>query len=496
MLLFFLIFIEIHILDMKIQLDESQIKRLISGYKLGLINEQQQEQPNTSGTRSISIDLGATFDSGKYKLTSQMVTEMKSKFGELNQFINQNPNAQLTIKVVAGESRVTNYDRERCKDDDYSANCKLKPKVLSELRGNSIQRLLDNYLQRKELQNPPTFLPTETVLGSTSYTAGTDDPDDPKYKEEQFVKLVISAEASYECLIGMKIVIAYDKTGHDCDEAVFQVLVNDVPLGVANLNNSTNDITNYQAFDKTFNVKGRIYQTNRAKIRVLDNYQKIYQKLNKEVIDQKRERTIIKSSDFKPNIPELGLDGTKSITELGYTYSTFRTRGLFELYIDNIDFENKLVYDPKSVITDEMAEIDRRLKPYVGRTMGDVETTKSPIALLSKIEGRKSDGKKGGERSQTFLLDNQKAQAIVEQAPIKDRLVISLKPLVGPSGPYRALYNKGSHSNVPSVYITGKNGDKRYTGQPNAEMVRGSMDQKTILTTDLCGNELPEEVNS
>jgi hypothetical protein len=496
MLLFFLIFIEIHILDMKIQLDESQIKRLIGGYKLGLINEQQQEQPNTSGTRSISIDLGATFDSGKYKLTSQMVAEMKSNFGELNQFINQNPNAQLTIKVVAGESRVTNYDRERCKDGDFSNNCKLEPKVLSELRGRSIQRLLDNYLQRKELQNPPTFLPTETVLGSKSYTAGKDKADDPKYKEEQFVKLVISAEASYECLIGMKIVIAYDKTGHNCDEAVFQVLVNDVPLGVANLNNSTNDITNYQNFDKTFNVQGSIYQFNRAKIKQLNNYRKIYQKLNKELLDQKSERTIIKSSDFKPNIPELGLDGTKSITELGYTYSTFRTRGLIELYIDNIDFDGKIVYNPKSVITDEMAVKNRRLKPYVGRTMGDVETTKSPIALLSKIEGRKSDGQRGGKRSQTFFLDNQKAKTIVEQAPIKDRLVISLKPLVGPTGPYRALFNKGSHSDVPSVYITGKNGDKRYAGQPNAKMVRGSMDQKTILTTDLCGNKLSKEVNT
>lgn len=490
MLLFFLIFIEIHILDMKIQLDESQIKRLISGYKLGLLNEQEQQ------TKSITIDLGANFNSGKYKLNSQMVSKMESSFGELNQFINQNPNAQLTIKIQAGESRVTNYDREKCKYDNYSEDCKLEPKVLSELRGQSIQKLLEEYLQKKNLSVPPQFLGTETILGSTSYTQGVDKPEDPKYKAEQFVKVIISAEASYECLIGMKIVIAYDKTGHDCDEAVFQVLVNDVPLGVANLNNSTNDITNYQSFDKTFNVKGRIYQVNRSKIRQLKDYQKIYQKINKDVLDQRSERTITKSSDFKPEIPELGLDGTKSIKELGYTFSSFRTRGLIELYIDNIDFENKLIYDPKSVITDEMAKIDRRLRPYVGRTMGDVETTKSPIALLSKIEGRKTDGKKGGKRSQTFFLDNTKAKTIVEQAPIKDRLVISLKPLVGQTGPYRALYNKGSHSDVPSVYITGKNGDKRYAGQPNAKMVRGSMEQKTILTTDLCGNKLSKEVNT
>ena len=475
---------------MKIQLNETQINRLIKGYK-GNLNE--QEQPNTSGTKSVSIDLGATFDSGKYKLTSQMVANMRSKFGELNQFINQNPNAQLTIKVVAGESRVTNYDRERCKDGDFSANCKLEPKTLSELRGRSIQRLVDEYLKEKQLQNPPTFLPTETVLGSTSYTSGKDNPDDPKYKKEQFVKLVISAEASYECLIGMKIVIAYDTTGHECDEAVFQVLVNKVPLGVANLNNSSHDVTKYQTFNTTFNVKGSILARNRATIKGLGDYSKIYQKLNKDFNDQRRARSFTRSEEFKPNIPELNLDGSKSIKELGYeTFYTWRSRGLIERYIEYKDFEGKLIYNPDSVITDEMVVIDRRLRPYVGRTMGDVETNVSPIVKLSNIKGRKSDGKEGGKRSQTFLLDTEKAKSIVAQAEIKDRLVISLKPLVGPTGPYKGLYSKGSHSNVPSVYITGKNGDKRYTGQPNAQMTRGSMDEKDILTTDLCGNELPK----
>ena len=475
---------------MKIQLNETQIKRLIRGYK-GNLNE--QEQPNTSSTKTISIDLGATFDSGKYKLTSQMVANMKSKFTTLNQFIDQNPNAQLTIKVVAGESRVTNYDRERCKDGDFSADCKLEPKTLSELRGRSIQRLLDEYLTGKELQNPPTFLPTETVLGATSYTSGKDNPDDPKYKKEQFVKLVISAEASYECLIGMKIVIAYDTTGHECDEAVFQVLVNKIPLGVANLNNSSNDITKYEKFNTTFNVKGRILAKNRATIKGLGDYSKIYQELNKDYMDQRRARSFTRSEEFKPNIPELNLDGTKSIKELGYeNFSTWRNRGLFERYAEVKDFEGRLVYDPDSVITDEMATIDRILRPYVGRTMGDVETNVSPIVKLSNIKGRKSDGKRGGKRSQTFLLDTEKAKSIVDQAPIKDKLIISLKPLVGPTGPYKGLYNKGSHSEVPSVYITGKNGDKRYTGRPNAQMTRGSMDEKDILTTDLCGNELPK----
>ena len=475
---------------MKIQLNETQINRLIKGYK-GNLNE--QEQPNTGGTKSVSIDLGATFDSGKYKLTSQMVANMRSKFGELNQFINQNPNAQLTIKVVAGESRVTNYDREKCKDGDFSANCKLEPKVLSELRGRSIQRLVDEYLKEKQLQNPPTFLPTETVLGATSYTSGKDNPDDPKYKKEQFVKLVISAEASYECLIGMKIVIAYDTTGHECDEAVFQVLVNKVPLGVANLNNSSHDVTKYQAFNTTYDVKNNIFRKNRATIRGLDDYRKIYQELNRDREKQQRKRTIQKITDFKPNIPELGLDGTKSLKELGYSsYGQWNSKGLFERYIEFKDFEGKLIYNPDSVITDEMAVIYRALRPYVGRTMGDVETNVSPIVKLSNIKGRKSDGKEGGKRSQTFLLDTEKAKSIVAQAEIKDRLVISLKPLVGKTGPYKGLYSKGSHSNVPSVYITGKNGDRRYTGQPNAQMTRGSMDEKDILTTDLCGNELPK----
>ena len=111
---------------------------------------------------------------------------------------------------------------------------------------------------------------------------------------------------------------------------------------------------------------------------------------------------------------------------------------------------------------------------------------------VKSIQGRETDNKSGGRRAQNFVLDTAKAQEIVSQASVKDRLVISLKPLVDKTGPYRVFYSKGSHSEVPSVYITGRNGDKRYAGTPNSKMVRGSMVETVILTTDLCGNPIKQ----
>lgn len=477
---------------MKIQLKESQIKNLIKGYK-GILNEQFEGE-----TKSVTVDLGTTFASGKYKLTPQMVQNMRTKFVELDTFLKQNPTAKLSIKVTAGESRVTNYDREKCQNGDYSEQCKLQPKALSELRGKSINELLGRYLQEKNIQNKPTFLPTETVLGSTSYKAGVDNPEDEKYRKEQFVKVTISAEASYECLVGATVEIAYDTDGHSCDEAIFQLLINDVPIGVANLNNGSRDVSGYTNLERK-GAKYYIEKHNMDLVNPLPEFTSIwnpiYSAIRKEGIN-----------NYKPNLPDYGLNGDKTFGELGvviekgYGYNV--KVYLKKLFIEKNDFKGKIVYDPNAVVTSKMVRQSKQpLNQFLNQKMGANEESIEIVKKLANVEGRVSDGKNGGKRSQIFKLDKNLAKSIVEKGTIKDKLIFSLKALVGVEGPYKVLYRSGSHSAIPSVYIKGINGDERYSGQPNKDpenkerKLRGYMEATPILTTDLCGNRISSTTN-
>jgi len=406
---------------MKVILKENQIKGLMGN--LRTLKEQNDGGFNPT-TKTETINFSAVWQAGKYKLTQTQITSMKVELDKVVNFMKANPTAKLNITIQAGESQVTNYDREKCSNSTYTPECRLKPGDLSTFRSNELKTYLENYFkglkQNGVIQTMPSDPKTETIIGKTKYTQNVDKPSDPKYVSEQFVKLLISAEATYDCLVGMNIKIAYDTTGHTCDEAIFAVKVNGVTLGIANLNNSTIDIST--------------------------------------------------------NIPR-----------------PFK----IETYINNVNQRSgaKLTYDPKATITAEMGKSHPTLAKYVGKTMGQVATEVPEGDIKQKvksIQGRETDNKSVGRRAQNFVLDTAKAQEIVSQASVKDRLVISLKPLVDKTGPYRVFYSKGSHSEVPSVYITGRNGDKRYAGTPNSKMVRGSMVETVILTTDLCGNPIKQ----
>ena len=228
---------------MKVTLTESQVNRLIGGYKL--LKEDPEGFNPTTVTKS--IDLGATFDSGKYLLSSSVQSNVKKRLRPLVDFLIANPSSDVKITIVAGESRVTNYDREKCGPGIYTAECKLKPKQLSLLRAQQIEqylsKLFQNLKSNGKIQKLPQKPVISTVLGSTAYKSGVDDPNDPKYKEEQKIELLIGAEASYDCLVGMNLSISYEgPKGHTCDEAIFDVQLNNVSLGVANLNNGTRDM--------------------------------------------------------------------------------------------------------------------------------------------------------------------------------------------------------------------------------------------------------------
>jgi hypothetical protein len=104
--------------------------------------------------------------------------------------------------------------------------------------------------------------------------------------------------------------------------------------------------------------------------------------------------------------------------------------------------------------------------------------------------GRKSDGKTGGARSQTFVLDGAKAKAIIDSAPT-DKITLSIVPLVNENSKYKLFYTRGSHADTPWVTIKSKKSeDPLYNGEPNVGMSRGSSKETVLLQTDLCGNPI------
>jgi len=481
---------------MKVTLTESQINRLIGGYKQ--LNEQAEGFNQQTVTKS--IDLGATFDSGKYLLSSSIQSDVKKRIKPLVDFLMTNPSSDVKITIVAGESRVTNYDREKCGPGIYTAECKLKPKQLSLLRAQQIEQYLSKLFQGLKSEGVIPKLPSKptisTVLGSTKYTSGVDNPDDPKYKKEQKIELLIDAEASYECLVGMNISISYEgPKGHTCDEAIFDVQLNNVSLGVANLNNGVRDMkqANSQSIikKKIKDYNDFLSKRNNSKYAAIRREIRLYgPKTNPEST-----KNGLMLKDYEIN--------GQTLESLGYPQNNYneiikagKNVEFLKMIRDQVVIANGGIKYSDETIVDELIVkkmgTHYKFKPNdIGKPITDVVIKGSPIQnKLWKIEGRETDNKLGGIRRQVFTLDQSNAKSIVDGGEIKDRLILSITPLVSKSGPYKEFYKDGSHSDVPTVKITNGDGETLYSGNPTVKMTRGSLKKTRLLQTDLCGKPL------
>jgi hypothetical protein len=406
-------------------LTESQLKKVIDG----VISEQ-----NESRTESITVNFGALWPMGKWKLTQQQTSQISDELVKIVNFINQNKGSKITIQLEAGESQVTN------KDTEVNPSVSLQPGVLSQKRGESLKMFLDNYfkslvgktLSENELPEIPQ---PKTIIGQTPYSGPQDLKDKSKlsqYQSEQFVRAVISAEKNYECIVGLEVTIGYyagkNRADHTCDEAIFELRMNGVSLGVVNLNNSTLDT-------------GVDYVKNRLNIE-----QKRYNKLVAD-FDRQVAAGVYKERERKKIIPE---------PPVAKWPQRFR------------EFASRLGYETVEPFIEELERINNSFKEY----------------------GRKSDGKNGGNRSQTFTLTGAQAKGIIDNSP-SDKIVLSIIPLVSKDGKYKIFYQTGSHADTPWVTIVNRKMDKiLYDGEPNTGMRRGSTTETVLLTTDLCGNPI------
>lgn len=132
-----------------------------------------KEQTETKKT----INFGDTFASGQSDLTPEFQSAVSAKVKEITEFIKRQKLKSVDIIIQPGESRVTNQP-------PYST-----VGSLAMARANSIM----NYLN-KVLPNLLSFTPkitiSEPLIGKTKYSIG-DNKDDPKYRDEQFVNVIV-----------------------------------------------------------------------------------------------------------------------------------------------------------------------------------------------------------------------------------------------------------------------------------------------------------------
>lgn len=404
-------------------LTEEQIRNLIDGVLL---------EQNESKKESITVNFGAVWPMGKWKITPQQTATITEKLVQITNFINQHKGSTVKIQIEAGESRVTN------KDNEVTPAVALEPGVLSQKRGESMKNFLTSYFQSlvgKAISESdlPEIPEPKTIIGTTDYSGPKDLQDKSKmalYNQEQFVRAVITAEKNYECIVGMEITIGYysgkNKASHECDEAIFELRMNGVSLGLVNLNNSSLDMGVDYVMNR-FNKQQATY----------DKQVKEFERQVAAGVYKERERKKVLSDPPVIQWPQ----------NMRHRAST-------------------LGYETIEPFVEDLQKINNSFKQY----------------------GRKSDGRSGGNRSQTFVLDGVKAKSIIDNAP-SDKIVLSIIPLVSKDGKYKIFYNTGTHADTPWVTIINRKLNKTlYDGEPNIGMKRGSTQETVLLTTDLCGN--------
>lgn len=427
----------------RIIVTENQAKSIVDY----IINEQNERK-----TEALTVDFGAVWPMGKWKLTNEQTTQIAQKAIQITDFITKHKGSKITIQIEAGESQITN------KDTEVTPAVDLPQGVLSQKRGESMVEFLKNYFQslvgkvitQNELPNIPE---PKTIIGTTPYKKG--DIIDPKtgkvdqqkaapYQKEQFVRAVVTTSKDYECLLGMEITIGYypgkNKADHTCDEAIFELRMNGISIGEVNLNNSRLDVS-----------VGRARIQNK---KALDNYEKRMARIESE--------------------------WNKGVENGSIKRPTEENKAKFIL--NNVGNKPALVYPPSW------------LGPLAAKngykTVEEFETAIINVNQAFADYGRKTDGQSGGSRSQTFILDGAKAKSIIDNSP-SDKIVLSIIPLVDANGKYKIFYNAGSHADTPWVTIKSKkSAEPLYNGEPNVGMRRGSTKETVLLQTDLCGSPI------
>lgn len=138
--------------------------------------------------KTISLDLGKFFQSGKYQFSEQDKQAIEGELRQFGKLVLASPTSDFTIQVVSSESQVPNYDAE---PNSPTYKQPLKQGQLAQKRAESVLQLMktfaDELKKNGTLKGEVKFVDSKVQVGNTPW-----DPklgkDNEAYQKEQFVK--------------------------------------------------------------------------------------------------------------------------------------------------------------------------------------------------------------------------------------------------------------------------------------------------------------------
>lgn len=209
-----------------------------------------------------TINLTNKFLPGKWRLSSDLVTNIEEQFKGLLKTLNQYSKQKIMISVTAGESKLTNTDRET---NSKTSNQKVAAGVLANYRSSSVISAIKNIISKNKLNLDVVFPQPKFVQGKTPTVSGKRFEEYSKeeqnaFIQEQFIKVDIIATGQAaetqpkptdspqptkeveECDLDFYVELSYDprwckfsnidRQGicHNCDDAEFIIQVNGYTL--------------------------------------------------------------------------------------------------------------------------------------------------------------------------------------------------------------------------------------------------------------------------
>lgn len=152
----------------------------------------------TGAAAPLTIDLGNEFPSGKWKLTPQLQQNLDAQFAKLADYIKVQGTSGATITINSGESKVPNHDAEAQPGADGKFPA-LQPGDLANKRSQTVKSAVDQFVAGLKQQGVDTS--KIQVVVAPPKVEGPDwkpgmSPDDPQFKQHQFVNVQASATAA------------------------------------------------------------------------------------------------------------------------------------------------------------------------------------------------------------------------------------------------------------------------------------------------------------
>jgi hypothetical protein len=176
---------------------ESERQRILNLHIKATKNHYLNEQTQTDSVFG-PVNLGENFEMGRY-ISANVKDQITKLKPDIEKFIaDNNKFSTFVVTIEAGESKVTNYDREPSSNTNGE---KLPEGELARKRQNEIEKYFNEIFADLIQSGKLKIVKSEVVIGKTDYSKPEDKSDPIKakaYKEEQFVRFDVKGTGANE----------------------------------------------------------------------------------------------------------------------------------------------------------------------------------------------------------------------------------------------------------------------------------------------------------